>query len=117
MIYFITGIIGSIFQVFIFSESVIPLIGASGAISGIMGFYVTLFPMRKIKTLFLNKFLDVPAFFYFGFWIFIEIIISLLQVIFHAQYVTATFAHITSAAAGVTIAFIYKLIESNKVTN
>ncbi len=51
----------------------IPMIGASGAISAVMGAYLVMFPKSRIKTLFLFFFFRVPAFVFLGFWILLQL--------------------------------------------
>lgn len=67
-------------------NSIVPGIGASGAISGVMGAYLVLFPNSKITTLVINQTIKIPAFFYLGVWI-------LWQIIFGMLYSTANFFH------------------------
>lgn len=74
--YFIVGSLSSLAQVIFSPHSGIPLIGASGAISGIMGAYFLLFPRAKVLTLipifiFLRVF-ELPAWLFLGFWFFIQ---------------------------------------------
>lgn len=47
----------------------IPMVGASGAISAVMGSYLVMFPKSRIKMLFLIKIFYIPAFVFLGFWI------------------------------------------------
>jgi membrane associated rhomboid family serine protease len=72
--YLICGFIGAIIQAYINPTSTIPAIGASGAISGVLGAYWILFPRAKVITLipliFVPWFIEIPAVFYLGFWLF-----------------------------------------------
>ena len=56
----------------------VPTIGASGAIAGVMGAYFILYPRAKILTLipiiFIPYFLEIPAFFFLGIWLFFQLI-------------------------------------------
>ncbi len=47
----------------------IPSVGASGAISAVLGAYLVMFPKSKVKTLVFYFFIEVPAFLFLGFWI------------------------------------------------
>jgi membrane associated rhomboid family serine protease len=49
--------------------STIPMVGASGAISAVMGAYLVMFPKSKIKMLFFITFISIPAFVFLLFWI------------------------------------------------
>jgi membrane associated rhomboid family serine protease len=81
--YLLTGIIAGLSHVFstYFSHanSAIPCLGASGAISGILGGYIMLFPKLKVKTLFLYMIIDIPAYIALGVWIGFQIVSGLLS--------------------------------------
>ena len=53
-------------------QSVLPMIGASGAIAGVLGAYFVLYPKAKVLTFFIFiffiRFIEIPAFFYLGIW-------------------------------------------------
>ena len=55
----------------------IPMVGASVAISGILGYYIVFFPKRQIgfmlRVFYMFKWIQIPAWLYFGFWIIIQI--------------------------------------------
>lgn len=75
--YIATGVVASLSHVmltFMMAEStIIPSLGASGAISGVMGAYIILFPKRKVNVLLLRFIVPVPAFVALGFWIAFQI--------------------------------------------
>ncbi|NEQ98429.1 MAG: rhomboid family intramembrane serine protease [Cyanothece sp. SIO2G6] len=69
--YLLCGVLAAVSQWFFFQRSQIPMIGASGAIAGIMGAYIIRFPSAKILTLipFLLFFtVRIPAYIFLGFW-------------------------------------------------
>ena len=72
LFYLACGIGASLIHVLIYRNSMIPVIGASGAISGIMGAYLILFPHAKIRTLvfifILITFVDLPASLFLIIW-------------------------------------------------
>jgi membrane associated rhomboid family serine protease len=76
--YLLCGITSGLFHVIINLHSNIPTIGASGAIAGVMGAYLILHPHSKILTLipiiFIPWFIEIPAFFFLGFWFVIQFI-------------------------------------------
>jgi len=54
-------------------DSAVPMVGASGAIGGVMGAYVLLFPRARIRTFAFLFFFDVPAFFMLGYWFLLQL--------------------------------------------
>jgi membrane associated rhomboid family serine protease len=77
--YILCGILASLSHVFVsqaFSPSSlnIPSLGASGAISGVMGAYMLLFPRRRINVLMLRTVVAVPAIVALGIWIVLQIV-------------------------------------------
>ena len=82
----------------------IPMIGASGAVSGILGAYLLLFPNARVHTLiFLGFFVQVVrirAMFVIGFWIIIQFINGLLSTGSAGHGGVAWFAHIGGFIVG-----------------
>lgn len=68
LFYLISGVIGSLAQILVDPNSVIPNLGASGAIAGVMGAYLVLFPRNKVNAVFLYTIVSVPAIFVLGMW-------------------------------------------------
>ncbi len=70
--YLLAGIAASAAHIFVQPESTVPVVGASGAIAGVMGAYLVLFPSVPIRTLLilfvLVLFRDIPAKWLLGFW-------------------------------------------------
>jgi membrane associated rhomboid family serine protease len=79
--YLLTGIIASLAHVFtsyFFGMDLeVPSLGASGAISGVMGAYLVLFPKRRVNVLLLRFIVAVPAVVSLGLWIVLQIISGL----------------------------------------
>ncbi|NQT69833.1 MAG: rhomboid family intramembrane serine protease [Desulfobacteraceae bacterium] len=76
--YLICGIASGLFHLIFNFHSNVPTIGASGAIAGVMGAYLILYPHSKILTLipiiFIPWFVEIPAFFFLGFWFVMQFI-------------------------------------------
>ncbi len=72
--YIVCGFIAAFSQVCMDTSSVIPMLGASGAISGVLGGYLLLFPQRQVRALIFNFLTTVPAFVALGIWIVFQIV-------------------------------------------
>jgi membrane associated rhomboid family serine protease len=74
--YLICGIISGLFHFFVNPISMVPTIGASGAIAGVMGAYFLLYPKSRILTLIpiiiIPWFVEIPAFIFLGVWFLIQ---------------------------------------------
>jgi len=75
--YIFCGVVAGLVQLFTNWNSKIPTIGASGAISGVMGAYLLLYPNARILTLipifFFFQFVELPAFVFLGFWLLLQL--------------------------------------------
>ena len=73
--YLVCGIIASLCHVFVSgSDALIPSLGASGAISGVLGGYLLLFPSRRVRVIMGRGITTVPAFVALGIWIVFQVI-------------------------------------------
>lgn len=77
--YIACGIAAALAQVMMDTDSIIPMLGASGAISGVMGGYVLLFPQRKVRALIFNFLTTVPAIVAVGIWIGYQLILGYMS--------------------------------------
>jgi membrane associated rhomboid family serine protease len=66
--YLVSGIAATLAQVALGPHSVIPNLGASGAISGVMGAYLVLFPRNRVNAVFFFRIIQIPAMFAIGLW-------------------------------------------------
>jgi membrane associated rhomboid family serine protease len=75
--YLLCGVAAGLVHLYTNWGSKMPTIGASGAISGVMGAYLLLHPRSKILTLipifFFFQFIEIPAFIFFGYWLLIQL--------------------------------------------
>jgi membrane associated rhomboid family serine protease len=87
------------------SDLVIPTLGASGAISGVMGAYILMYPRARIQTLILAYIItvvSVPAVFFLGFWFLLQVLYAWLELGGGVAY----WAHIGGFIAGIVLALI-----------
>ena len=107
--YLLCGIAGGLLHVLFNPGSNLPAIGASGAISGVMGAYLVSFPRSRIHTLiFFVVFMttvEVPAIFMIGFWFAIQLFsgVGHFASADAQQGGTAWFAHVGGFVAGVLL--------------
>lgn len=105
--YLTAGIVSSAAFVFAFPETQIPLVGASGAIAGILGVYFLRFPLTRIYTLFIFiifiRIIPIPAFIMLGFWFFIQFFSCVSNITFGAagQGGVAFLSHIAGFVVGI----------------
>ena len=114
LFYLLTGLAAGLAQVVIDSGSQIPLVGASGAISGVLGAYIMLFPHGRIRTLvFLGFFITVvliPAWVQIGLWIVLQFFngFASLGVRTEESGGVAYWAHIGGFIAGAALVWLFR---------
>ena len=105
--YLVCGIAAALGQVLLSPDSIIPMLGASGAISGVLGGYILLFPTRRVRALLFNVFTTVPAYVALGLWIGIQLLQGYLTPA--GQGGVAYAAHIGGFIAGLVLIKIFAL--------
>ena len=106
-------------QVALSAGSTIPMIGASGAIAGVMGAYFVLYPQSRVLTVvFLLFFLDmieVPAIFFLGIWFVMELFTGVGGLGVRAVHGgVAVWAHVAGFASGALVGFFWRLRERER---
>jgi membrane associated rhomboid family serine protease len=99
--YLFFGVAAAITQVAVMPDKGVPMLGASGAIAGVMGCYLLLFPAAKIEAIvfpFIGFPFSVPAWLLLGLWF-------IFQILF-AQPGVANWAHVGGFLAGMVIVFV-----------
>lgn len=109
LIYLICGIAASFAHILFNLHSTIPSLGASGAISGVLGAYIIMFPRNRIRVLVGRGIASLPAVVVLGFWIVLQFINQLGQMGNTTETAgVAYWAHIGGFLAGVLFAFILR---------
>jgi len=102
--YLICGFAGSFLHLLSDWGSTVPSIGASGAISGLLGAYIYLFPNVRIRTAvtfgIFVRLIRLPAYLLIGFWFLYQVVLGLLA----AETSVAYWAHIGGFVAGLGLA-------------
>jgi len=111
VVYFASGIAGSLLQIFITPDSTVPMLGASGAISGLLAAYVLYFPRARILTFVVPFFIfTLPAYVFIGYWIALQALNAFLNIGAIGGGV-AFFAHVGGFATGLILALLLRPIE------
>ena len=110
--YLICGVAGGLTEILLDRNSIVPIIGASGAISGVMGAYLVLFPrgMIRVATLLIivPLIFRLPAVIVIGFWFVIQALSGYASLNMDSvQGGTAFFAHIGGFVAGVVLVWFF----------
>lgn len=113
LFYLIAGMSAAFLQVIIFPESSLPMIGASGAIAGVLGGYVIQFPRAKIVTLIpifvFFQVVELPAFLFLGIWLLMQLFSGFFSLGIGADAGgVAWWAHIGGFAAGMVMLLLLK---------
>ncbi len=109
--YLLCGVVATFAQIFIDPTSVIPNLGASGAIAGVLGSYLVMFPKNRIKvltTFLIITVIEIPAIIVLGFWIVIQFFSQYTANVDKAQGGVAYMAHIGGFVAGVLLTFLFR---------
>jgi membrane associated rhomboid family serine protease len=111
--YLLCGIAASGVHYITNATSVVPTIGASGAIAGVLGAYFVMFPTARVLTLvpilFLPLFFEIPAVVYLGIWFASQLASGALTLVTAQHYGgVAWWAHVGGFVAGVVLLPVFK---------
>jgi membrane associated rhomboid family serine protease len=110
--YFAAGCVAAVFQILASPAALAPMVGASGAVSGVMGAYLILYPRARVDTLFFFFFffrvIPLPAWVMLGYWMLLQLLASTLSPP-DAGGGVAYMAHIGGFAAGLVLALPLRL--------
>ncbi len=116
-LYLISGLGASLLHAYIEPSSIIPTVGASGAIAGILGAYIFLYPKTKIRTLFLFIFItviNIPALYVLGLWFIAQLFNGLGSLVNLNQTNIAYWAHAGGFITGLLLIMFRNFINRNK---
>ena len=106
--YLATGLVGSMAQILADSGSYIPSLGASGAISGVLGAYIVLFPRNRVTAFIFRFIMQVPALVAIGMWIALQLLSSLADPVGAGG--VSYLAHIGGFAAGALAGLLLRAV-------
>ena len=111
--YLASGVAGAVGQYLFDPGSVVPMIGASGAIAGVLGAYVVMFPAARVVTLFpvfiFLTFIEVPAVVFLGIWAAQQLLNGYAPLGASGAGDVAWFAHLGGFAFGAAVGVVYQL--------
>jgi len=114
LFYLLCGIGAGLSQIQINPGSTIPMVGASGAIAGVLGAYLFRFPRATVHVMVILiifiSFIRVPAMIVIGFWFLSNLISGIGTLGIEETGGTAWFAHIGGFISGVLFNYIFKMI-------
>jgi membrane associated rhomboid family serine protease len=117
LFYLVSGVAAAATQTLVAPDSHVPMIGASGAISGVLGAYFLLFPHANVLTVvifgFFFRVMRIPALLVLGFWIVVQILNGLGSL--GAGGGIAWFAHIGGFFAGMALLLVIRPRPSARV--
>lgn len=110
LFYALTGVAAAMTQAMVDPHSTIPMVGASGAISGVLGAYLVLHPHARVTLLFwlfiFVRTFEAPAFVVLGLWFAFQVVYGVLSD--PAEGGVAFFAHIGGFVAGAALIFLFR---------
>lgn len=113
--YILSGLIAALIHLITNPFSVIPTVGASGAISGVMGAYMILYPRARILTLIpifiFIQIVEIPAFVFLGLWFFLQFYSGALSLLAGGSQVggVAWWAHIGGFIGGIVLLRFFRI--------
>ncbi len=108
--YLLCGVAATFLQLFFNAESSIPNLGASGAIAGVLGAYIFMFPGERIRVLEGNTVVAMPALIVIGFWFLLQFLsgVGSLGATTHEEGGVAYMAHIGGFVAGLILTLFFR---------
>jgi membrane associated rhomboid family serine protease len=106
--YLLCGLAATFAQLAFSLDSNVPNLGASGAIAGVLGAYILLFPKQNIRVLQGQRVIQVSALIVIGLWIVLQLFSGIGSIASTAQGGVAYMAHIGGFVAGFVLTFLFR---------
>jgi membrane associated rhomboid family serine protease len=120
--YLLCGVSAALAQTMFSPDSLVPMVGASGAIAGVMGAYFVLYPHSRIITLLpfiIIQIIEVPAIFFLGIWFLMQFLSGVGSIAATVRGEpaggVAFWAHVAGFLAGLVGVFIFRRPERQRV--
>jgi membrane associated rhomboid family serine protease len=108
LFYLLCGIAAALTQILLSPDSGIPMIGASGAISGVMGAYLVLFPQGKVRAIVFYVLMLVPAWIVIGVWFVFQLVGGYSSLRGPDVGGVAFWAHVGGFIAGAILVWVFR---------
>jgi membrane associated rhomboid family serine protease len=113
--YLLCGVAATFAQVLVSSSSNVPNLGASGAIAGVLGAYIVMFPRGQVRVMMGRGIIPMPALVVIGFWIVLQFISGIGSISQAADTGgVAYLAHIGGFIAGLVLTFLFRATSTNR---
>ena len=108
--YLLCGLSATAAQLFFSLGSSVPNLGASGAIAGVLGAYLLMFPQRRVRVLLYSRIAEVPALIVIGLWFVLQLFSSIGSISGAAQSGggVAYMAHVGGFVAGLLLGILFR---------
>ena len=119
--YLLCGIAAALAQTYTNGGSTVPMVGASGAVAGVMGAYFVLYPRSRIVTLvpivIFIQIIEIPAIFFLGIWFLMQFVSGVGSLATAGQSIggIAFWAHVAGFAAGAAGILVFRRPERQRV--
>jgi membrane associated rhomboid family serine protease len=111
LFYLVCGLAAAFAQALVNPQSLLPMVGASGAIGGVMGAYALLFPKVRVRLLIILGFyvttISVPAIYMLGYWFLLQLLQG-IPALGTDQGGVAFWAHMGGFLAGLALAWVFR---------
>ena len=110
--YLLSGVAAGLLQTYVMPTSTVPMIGASGAVAGVLGAYLILFPRSRVASLvpilFIFTIVEIPAVLFLVFWFVSQLYSGLGSIQGGGDSGVAWWAHVGGFAFGVIMVFLFR---------
>jgi membrane associated rhomboid family serine protease len=112
LFYLLSGVAAVLLQTYVLTSSTVPMIGASGAVAGVLGAYLILFPRSRIASLvpilFIFTIIEIPAVLFLVFWFVSQLYSGLFAIQGGGGSGIAWWAHVGGFIFGVVMVFFFR---------
>jgi membrane associated rhomboid family serine protease len=115
--YLLAGVAATFSQYAVLPESGVPNVGASGAIAGVLGAYIIMFPQSRVNVLLGRQIVAMPAFVVLGLWIALQLVsgVGTIAPTDESSGGVAYMAHVGGFVSGLLMTFLFRGSSGSKI--